>query len=112
MFSGLFRFFCLIFFLAFCFRQGKATKKSKQKNKNSDPRLPVGVLLTVATRNDVIFYSVDINTGVESLGMFFSFTKNNGTDRDTLSLDIVNFREGIFFHDGSFVSPRPRRPLT
>ena len=29
--------------------------------------------------------------------MFFSFTKNNGTDRDTLSLDIVNFREGIFF---------------
>ena len=29
--------------------------------------------------------------------MFFSFTKNNGTDRDKLSLDIVNFREGIFF---------------
>ena len=30
--------------------------------------------------------------------------ENNGTDRDTLSLDIVNFREVIFFHDGSFVS--------
>ena len=27
--------------------------------------------------------------------MFFTFTKNNGTGRDTLSLDIVNFREVI-----------------
>lgn len=75
MFSGLFRILCLIFFLASCLDSGKATEKSKQKNKNPDPRLPVGVLLTVATRNDVILYSVDINTRVESLGMFFSFTK-------------------------------------
>ena len=27
--------------------------------------------------------------------MFFSFTKDNGTGRGTLSLDIVNFREVI-----------------
>ena len=65
----------MLFFLASCLDSGKATEKSKQKNKNPDPRLPVGVLLTVATRNDVIFYSVDINTRVESLEMFFSFTK-------------------------------------
>lgn len=93
----------MIFFLASCLDSGKATEKSKQKNKNPDPRLPVGVLLTVATRNDVIFYSVDINT--RALGCFSVLPReNNGTDRDTLSLDIVNFREVIFFHDGSFVS--------
>ena len=56
---------------------------------------PDGVLLTIVTRSDVIFFSVDIDARVESLVMFFSFTKNNGTGRDTLSLDIVNFREVI-----------------
>ena len=50
---------------------------------------------TIVTRSDVIFFAVDIDARVESLVMFFTFTKNNGTDRDTLSLGIVNFREVI-----------------
>ena len=42
---------------------------------------------------------------LKALGCFSVLPReNNGTDRDTLSLDIVNFREVIFFHDGSFVS--------
>ena len=54
-------------------------------------------------RSDVIFYSVDIGTHVESLVMFFSFIKNNGTDRNTLTLDIVNFRQ-VIFNDERFVT--------
>ena len=77
----------LLFDFLFGLDSGKATKKSKQQNKNLDPRLPVGVVLTVATRNDVIFLSVDIDTRVKSLVMFFSFTKNNGTDRDTPNIE-------------------------
>ena len=35
---------------------------------------------------------------LKALGCFSVLPReNNGTDRDTLSLDIVNFREGIFF---------------
>ena len=42
---------------------------------------------------------------LKALGCFSVLPReNNGTDRDTLSLDIVNFREVIFFHDRSFVS--------
>ena len=68
-----------------CFGSGKTTEKSKQRTRIPTPDRPVGVLLTVATQHDVMFYSIDINTRVESLVMFFSFTKNNGTDGDTLS---------------------------
>ena len=35
--------------------------------------------------------------------MFFSFIKNNGTDRNTLTSDIVNFRQ-VIFNDGRFVT--------
>ena len=54
---------------------------------------PDGVLLTIVTRSDVILFSVDIDARVESLVMFFSFTKNNGTGRDTLSLEVILMTE-------------------
>lgn len=59
------------------------------------------------SQHGMMLYSIQLISihVLKALGCFSVLPReNNGTDRDTLSLDIVNFREVIFFHDRSFVS--------
>ena len=80
-------FWSIVLLFGFLSVREKQLRNRSNRTRISTPWLPVGVVLTVATRNDVIFLSVDIDTRVKSLVMFFSFTKNNGTDRDTPNIE-------------------------